>query len=98
MRRTKALQLLALLLLVMALFGGEVVESVCFVNDVSNDYIQAPSSPAHQLAKKAPANVVPPRSIAGKEELILNLAIVPSMELVLFSSSDLLQFISIQRK
>jgi hypothetical protein len=78
--------------------AGEVVESVCFVNDVSNDYIQAPSSPIHQLAKKAPANVVPPRSIADKEELILNLPMVPSMEPVLLSSPDLLRFISVQRK
>jgi hypothetical protein len=36
------LQFLFLLLLAVALFGGEVAESTCLVNDVSNDYIQAP--------------------------------------------------------
>jgi hypothetical protein len=92
------LQFLFLLLLAVALFGGELVESACFVDDVSNDYIQAPASPAHQYAKKATANVMSQRSIDVAEELILNLAITPSMEPAPSSVSDLLRLLSVQRK
>ena len=49
---------LKLLLLVVVLFGAEVGESACFVDDISNDYIGAPASPVHQLAQRAPAHVV----------------------------------------
>jgi len=93
----RALQFLFLLLLALALFGGEVAESACFVNDVSNDYIQAPASPHHQFGKKAPANVVAPGSFNVAEELIPNVAI-PSVEPWCSSSSDLLRLLSIQRK
>jgi hypothetical protein len=98
MRLVKAVQFLALLLLMVALFGGEVVESACFVNDVSNDYIQAPASPVHQFAKKAPADVVTQSSVNVAEALIPNVAVIPSVELSRSSASDLLRLLSIQRK
>ena len=98
MRWVKALQFLSLLLLMVALFGGEVVESACFVDDVANDYIQAPASPAHQFAKKAPVSVLSQRSINVTEELIPSLAVTPSIEPAPSSASDLLRLLSIQRK
>jgi hypothetical protein len=99
MRFVRALQFLFLLSLAAALFGGEVVESACFVNDVSNDYIQAPSSPAYQLAKKAPADVLCQNSVStAAEELFFSLAVLPSMKRAPSSASDLLRLLSIQRK
>ena len=98
MRFVKVLQFLFLLLLALALFGGEVVESAYFVDDVSNDYVQAPPCGAQQVANKRPVGVVYQNSVNMAEELILNLAAVPSVELSRFSSSDLLLLISIQRK
>ena len=92
------LQFLFLLLLAVALFGGEVVESACFVNDVSNDYIQAPASPVHKLPRSARTHVMSQRSINLKEELVLTLAVAPPIEPAPSSASDLLQLISIQRK
>jgi hypothetical protein len=96
--RLRALQFVFLLLLALALFGGEVVESACFVNDVSNDYVQAPASPSHQFAKKAPVAVASQRNGNVTEQLILNLAVLPPTEPVSYSASDLLQLLSIQRK
>jgi hypothetical protein len=92
------LQFLFLLLLAVALFGGEVVESACFVNDVSNDYIQAPASPVHKLLRSARTHVMSQRSINLPKELILTLAVAPPIEPAPSSASDLLQLISIQRK
>ena len=93
------LQFLFLLLLAVALFGGEVVESTCFVDDVSNDYIQAPpASPVHKLLRSARTHVMSQRSINLTEELILTLAVTPPIEPAPSSASDLLQLISIQRK
>jgi hypothetical protein len=98
MRLVRALQFLFLLLLASALFGGEVVESACFVDDVSNDYVQTPASFAHQFAKKAQADVIPQASIKVAEELILNLPVLPPIEPASSSASDLLRLLSIQRK
>jgi hypothetical protein len=98
MRWVKALQFLSFLLLMVALFGGEVVESACFTNDVSNDYIQAPASPSHQFAKMAPADVVSQCSVNVAEELIPNVAAIPSVEPSRSSAADLLRLLSIQRK
>ena len=93
------LQFLFLLLLAVALFGGEVVESACFVDDVSNDYIQAPpASPVHKLPRSAGSHVMSQGSINLTEELILTLAVAPPIEPAPSSASDLLQLISIQRK
>jgi hypothetical protein len=97
MRLVRALQFLFLLLLALALFGGEVAESACFVNDVSNDYIQAPTSPSLQFAKKAPA-VMFQTNVNVAEELILNHVVTPSIEPAPCSASDLLRLLSIQRK
>lgn len=96
MRLIRALQLLFLLLLTLTLFGGEVVESACFINNVSNDYIQAPASPGHQFVKKLPANVFSQSSVNAAEELIPTVAVILSFEPS--CSSDLLQLLSIQRK
>jgi hypothetical protein len=98
MRLVTVLQFSCLLLLAVALFGGEVVESACFVNDVSNDYIQTPAAPAHQFAKKAPANAMPHNSVNVAEELILNLAVALAIEPAPSSASNLLRLLSIQRK
>jgi len=92
------LQFLFLLLLAVALFGGEVAESAYLVDDVSNDYIQAPASPGHKLPQSAPTHVISKRSINLTEELILTLAVAPPIEPAPSSASDLLQLISIQRK
>jgi hypothetical protein len=97
MRLVKVLQFFCLLLLAVALFGGEVVESACFVNDVSNDYLQT-SALAHQFAKKAPANAMSQNSINVAEELILILAVAPPIEPAPSSASNLLRLFSIQRK
>src|SRR6201987_1675940 len=58
MRLVAALKFLFLLLLAVLLFGSEVGESACLVDDVSNDYILAPASPVHQLVQRAPAHVI----------------------------------------
>jgi hypothetical protein len=97
MRLDKAVQFLFLLLLVVAQFGGEVVESAHFVNDVSNDYIQAPASPAHQFAKTS-VGVGLERIINVAQELILDLAVIPAIGPAHSSTSDLLRLLSIQRK
>jgi hypothetical protein len=80
-----------------ALFGGEVVESSCFVNNVSNDYIQARASPTHQFAKKAPSDVLSQSSVFA-EELIPSFSVAISIEPAPSVISDLLRLISIQRK
>jgi hypothetical protein len=98
MRFVRALQFLFLLLLALALFGGEVVESACFVNDVTNDYIQAPASPAHQLAKKVQTDARRSSSANAAEGLIFNLAATPSIKPGPSSAPDLLRLLSIQRK
>jgi len=98
MRLVKILQFFCFLLLAVALFGGEVVESACFVNDVSNDYIQAPVSPSHQSAKVAHADVTAQRRTTVAQKLLLTLAVTPSVESGPSSTSDLLRLLSIQRK
>lgn len=98
MRFVRAFQVLFLVWLAIALFGGEVVESACFVNDVSNDYIQAPASPAHQFAKKAPADVMSQRIVSVAQESMVTPAVISSIERVHSSASDLLRLLSIQRK
>ena len=98
MRLARALQFLFLLFLWVTLFGGEVGESACFVDDVSNDYIQAPASPVQQLAEKAPAHVILQGSFNLPEARMLRAAVVPSVELSFSSASDLLRLLSIQRK
>jgi hypothetical protein len=98
MHVTKVLQFLCLLFLSTALFGGEVGESACFVDDISNDYIQAPASPVQQLAEKAPAHVILQGSFNLPEARMLRAAVVPSVELSFSSASDLLRLLSIQRK
>lgn len=98
MRLVKVLQFFWLLFLAVALFGGEVAESACFVNDVSNDYIQEPASPAHRFANQAPVIVMSQNSINVADELILNLAVAPPTEPAPSSASDLLRLLSIQRK
>jgi hypothetical protein len=89
---------LKLLLLVVVLFGAEVGESACFVDDISNDYIQAPASSAEQLAKGASAHLIFKGSFKVADELIPRLAVIPSGEASRSSVSDLLGLLSIQRK
>ena len=97
MRLAKSIQFLSLLLLALALFGGEVGESACFVDDISNDYIQAPTSPVHRSPALALANVMSQSGANLAEELIPNLAVTPSSEPA-SSASDLLRLLSVQRK
>jgi hypothetical protein len=96
-RFARGFQILSILLLVCALFGGEVVESACFVNHVSNDYIQAPASPAHQFANKAFENVIPHNSKNVADESVLKLTVAASIGPAPSSASDLLRLLSIQR-
>ena len=98
MRLAKVLQFFCLLSLAVALFGGEVVESACFVNDVSNDYVQAPASPSHQFAKKAPSDVLSQSNVNSAEELIPSFSVTISIEPAPSVTSDLLRLLSIQRK
>jgi len=98
MRLVRALKFLFLLLLAVTLFGGEVGESACFVDDISNDYIGAPASPVRQLAQRAPAHVIFQGSFKVADELTLKLAVIPSGEAPRSSTSDLLRLLSIQRK
>ena len=101
MRLDRSLRFICLLLLALALFGGEVGESACFVDDISNDYIQAPASPAHKFAVFASANVMSQsgatRDATFTEQLIRNLGVTPSIEWA-FSASDLLRLLAVQRK
>jgi len=97
MRLVRAIKFLILLVLALFLFGGEVVETACFVNDVSNDYIQAPVSPEGRLADIAPGDAFPQRSISLAQESILSFAAIPSIEVLYSPAVDLLQLISIQR-
>ena len=105
MRLVRSLRFICLLLLALALFGGEVGESACFVDDISNDYIQAPASPAHKFAAFASANVMSQsgatrgatRGATFTEQLIRNLGVTPSIEWA-FSASDLLRLLAVQRK
>jgi hypothetical protein len=97
MHLVRALQFLFLLSLAVVLFGGEVGESACFVDDVSNDYIEAPTSP-NSFAEMAPADLMPQRTNKVAEEFVWSFAVTPSNEAVLSSGSDLLRLLSIQRK
>jgi hypothetical protein len=96
--RLVRLRFLFLVLLALVLFGGEVVESACCVDDVSNDYIQPAASSVQKFAKKPPAHVLLQRSINLKEELILPFSVVPSIESDHSAGSDLLRLTSIQRE
>jgi hypothetical protein len=78
MRLNRAFQLLVLLL-AMAVYGGEVVESACFVDDISNDCIAAPASPVHKYSETALPPVDSPRSIRITTEWIATLAGIPSV-------------------
>ena len=98
MRLNRVLQLLFLPLLLLALFGGEVCESACFVDDISNDYIEAPASPVLQSAKMTNAYVISQGKINVADELILHFAAVSSIGLSRSLASDLLSLLSIQRK
>lgn len=98
MRLIKVFQFSCLLLLVVVLFGGEVVESACFINDVSNDYVQAPASPTHQFAKKATAGVISQSNLSVAEEMVPNFSVTAFIEPSPPSASDLLRLLSIQRK
>jgi hypothetical protein len=98
MRLVKALQFIGLLILVTVLFGGEVLESACFIDDVSNDYIQAPASSDHGLTKKAPADVVPQSNVNFAQESIPNLAVILPVQPSHSSALTLLQLLCIQRK
>ena len=98
MRLVRALKFLFLLLLAVPVFGGEVVESACLVDDISNDYILGPASPVHQLVQRAPAHVILQGSFKVADELTLKLAVIPSGEASRSSASDLLRLLSIQRK
>jgi hypothetical protein len=97
MRLIRILQFFFLVLLAIVLFGGEVVESACFVDDVSNDYIQAPAPSVQKFAKKTRAHAILQRRINLREELILPFVVVSSIEPD-NSDSDLLQLIAIQRE
>ncbi|HEV2987051.1 MAG TPA: hypothetical protein VG759_01315 [Candidatus Angelobacter sp.] len=98
MRLVRALKFLFLLLLAVLLFGGEVRESACLVDDISNDYILAPASPVHQLVQRVPAHVIFQGSFKVADDLTLKLAVIPSGEALRSSASDLLRLLSIQRK
>jgi hypothetical protein len=98
MRVVRALKFVFLLLLAVALFGGEVGESACFVDDISNDYIQAPASQVHRSAPAAPTHLIFQGGFNAADELTLKLAVVPSGEASRCSASDLLRLLSIQRK
>jgi hypothetical protein len=98
MRLVRALQFLFLVLLALVLFGGEVVESACCVDDVSNDYIRPAASSVQKFAKNPPAHVLLQRSINLKEELVLPLSVVPSIEPDHSAGSDRLRLTSIQRE
>jgi len=98
MRLVRVLQFLSLLSLAIALYGGEVIESARFVNDVSNDYIESPASPAGKFGEIALVDVMSQRGAKVAQKMILNLAGLPSIEPVLSSASDFLGLLSIQRK
>jgi len=98
MRLARVLKFLFLLLLAVLLFGGEVRESACLVDDISNDYILAPASPVHQLVQRVPAHVIFQGSFKVADDLTLKLAVIPSGETSRSSASDLLRLLSIQRK
>lgn len=98
MRFVRALQLGFLLFLALALFGSEIGESARFIDDSSNDYIEATSSLGHKVAGKAPT-VVFRTNTAVTEELVVTPAVIPCTEPAVFSSGqDLLRLLSIQRK
>jgi hypothetical protein len=96
MRLNRVFQFLLLLLLAMAVYGGEVVESACFVDDISNDCIAAPASTVHKYPETALSRVDSPQSIRMTTEWIATLAGIPSVAPT--RSSDLLWLLSIQRK
>jgi hypothetical protein len=98
MRLVKGLQFIGLLILVTVLFGGEVLESACFIDDISNDYIQAPASSDHGLTKQAPTHVVPQSDINLAQESIPNPAVILPVESSHSSALTLLQLLCIQRK
>ena len=94
----RVLQFLFLLLLALVLFGGEVGESACFVDDTSNDYILAPASPVHQLVDKASAQGISQDGMKIAHKLILKFVAIPSGQASRSSASELLRLHSIQRK
>ena len=98
MRFARVLQLVFLLSLALTVFGSEIVESARFIDDTSNDYIEAPSSFVHKVSKKAPI-VVFQTNTTMTEELVVILAVISCSEPAVFSSGrSLLRLLSIQRK
>jgi hypothetical protein len=98
MRLVKAFPFLVLLFLGLALFGGEVVESACFVNDVANDYVQAPAPPYPRAPNRAMPVVIAQRSTNIAQGSSLNPAVIPSLGLWRSAAADLLRLLSIQRE
>ena len=98
MRLARALRFLLLLSLALALFGGEVVESACFVDDISNDYIAAPTSSVYKSSETATARAISPPSIKMAVEWISTPTTIPFTELARSSGLELLRLLSIQRK
>jgi hypothetical protein len=92
------LQFLFLLLLALVLFSGEVGESACFVDDISNDYVLAPASPVHQLVVRASAQGISQGGMKIADKLILKFVAIPSGQTSGSSASELLRLHSIQRK
>jgi hypothetical protein len=94
----KALRLLFLLSLTLGLFGGEIGESICLVDDTANDFVQASVSSIHKCSETAPGHLISPRRIVLAEELVQPLPVISSTQSAPSSGSDLLCLISIQRK
>jgi hypothetical protein len=98
MRFVKTLRFLLLLSVPLGLFGGEISESVRLADDTSNDFVQVLAKPIHNCGKIALGNLISEGSIVVAEELVPNIAVIPFAKPAPFSASDLLRFISIQRK
>jgi len=94
----KKLRVLFLLSLSLGLFGSELCESFRLADDVSNDLVQVSVGRIHKSVETASQDLIPQRCIVVAEELVLDLAGLPSVEPAPSSGSDLLRLISIQRK
>ena len=98
MRLLKALQILFLLSLTLALFGGELVESYSLTDDVSNDLIQVSATPVHKCANLASCDLIQQEVVTAVEKLTVNPAVISFAGRDSSSASDLLRLLSIQRK
>jgi len=98
MRFTNKVRFFFIILLALGLFGGELGESFRLADDISNDYIQVSASAFHKCVDNASQAELSQAVTPIAQGLILSIPVILFREPSLHPVSDLLRWISVQRK